>query len=104
MSYYIIESYDKSLDLGGVLLHGIPTIGHSRALWLYVVNTGERPMDWPESSTGRGSKNRRAPAGVGNWWVVVRGAKAKSNDGLRSTGSPSSTAPSGYPLFNWPCE
>src|SRR4051794_11033327 len=72
MPYYILESSEETLTIGGVTLTGVPTTGHSRALWLYVVNTEENPMDWPESPTGRGPGHRRAPAGVGNWWVVVR--------------------------------
>ena len=103
MPYYILESSDATLTIGGVRLHGIPTTGHSRALWLYIVSTEEMPMDWPESPTGRGTRHRRAPAGVGNWWVVVeRGAKARSSYGWRSNGNPLGTPPQDYPVFNWP--
>lgn len=102
MPYYILESSEEILTIGGVPLHGISTTGYS-PLWLYVVSTEEKLMDWPESSTGRGSRRRRAPDGVGNWWVVVgAGAKARSIGGLRSNGKPLDSPPQDYPVFNWP--
>jgi hypothetical protein len=102
MRYYVIESSEESLYLSGAAFHGIPTTGHSRALWLYVVRTHETPSDWPESPTGRGAGHRRAPAGVGNWWVVVGGvAKARSGE-HRSTGNPLAIVPEGFAVFDWP--
>lgn len=53
MPYYILESPEETLTVSGVPLHGISTTGYS-PLWLYVVSTEERPMDWPESPTGKG--------------------------------------------------
>jgi hypothetical protein len=103
MPYYLVESPKENLTIGDVTLHGIPTTGHSRALWLYVVSTEDNPKNWPESPTGRGTGHRRAPDGELNWWVVAKpGAKARSSEGLRSTGNPLYTPPQGYPVFNWP--
>ena len=103
MPYYIVESTDATLTIEADVLHGIPTTGHSRDLWLYVVHTEELPTTWPESPTGRGSGYRRAPIGIANWWVVVeRGVKARSSAGLRSTRSPLRAPPAGYPVFDWP--
>ena len=104
MSYYILESSKKTLAIGDDTFDGIDTTGYS-PLWLYVVNTEEKPTDWPESPTGRNSGRRRAPPKVEKeWWVVVKpGAKARSTkDGRRSTGEPLDTPPQGYPVFNWP--
>ena len=72
MPYYIVESSERDLTIGGVTLTGVPTTGHSRHLWLFVVNTKENPPGWPASPTGRGSKSpRRSPDGVKDWWVAT---------------------------------
>jgi hypothetical protein len=105
MPYYVLESFEANLNVRGATLRGVPTTGYSPAIWLYVVNSEEAPLDWPESPTGRGSGRRRAPAGVGNWWVVLgRGAKARSDDALRlcSTRNTLPAVPNGYSSFSWP--
>ena len=103
MPYYIVESSERDLTIGGVTLTGVPTTGYSRDLWHFVVNTKENPMDWPASPTGRSSTSpRRAPDGVEDWWVVRRGAKARSSNGLRSNRNPLGAPPPGFPMFDWP--
>jgi hypothetical protein len=102
MPYYVAESVDEAISIDGFSLCGVPTSGHSRALWLYVVRTDADPMGWPESPTGRATGRRRAPAGVENWWVVVEGgAKARSGD-YRSSATPLSGVPEGFSAFDWP--
>lgn len=38
MAYYVLESFEESLKIGGASFRGIPTTGHSRALSKAVSN------------------------------------------------------------------
>ena len=84
---YIVESEKDVIEYGQQRSVGVRA-EYKRALYLHVLETDEVVRQWPASeSVNNPTSPRRAPKGQLDWWVVVRGAKAKWPElGLRSTG------------------